>query len=158
MLESTTVTAPSSCTGRLADTVFTAERISESFPTPDGSIRILSGLYVSITSFKEVSKSPTKEQQMQPWFISRISIPEFFKKPLSIPISPNSFSMRTTFSPFKASCKSFCINVVFPAPKKPEIISICVIVPPFFLISLITGFYPYKFIKRDCKHFSQFSL
>ena len=37
---------------------------------------------------------------MQPEFISRISIPASFKKPPSIPISPNSFSIRTTCCPF----------------------------------------------------------
>ena len=38
----------------------------------------------------------------------------------------------TTCSPPIASCKSFLINVVFPAPKKPEIISIFVIIPDLF--------------------------
>ena len=72
-------------------------------------------------------KSPTREQQMQPEFISRISIPASFKKPPSIPISPNSFSIRTTCWPFSASPRSFLIRVVFPAPRKPEIMSILVI-------------------------------
>ncbi len=67
---------------------------------------------------------------MHPEFISRISMPESFKKPPSIPISPNSFSIRTTFSPAIASFRSFFINVVFPAPRKPEIISIFVIMTP----------------------------
>ena len=138
---STTVTAPSNLTSRFSETVFTADKISESLPTPEGSIKIRSGWYCSITSFKELSKSPTKEQQIQPWFISRISIPAFFKKPLSTPISPNSFSIRTTFSPFKASESNFCINVVFPAPKKPEIISIFVIKSSF---GMNTFFYRYK--------------
>jgi len=64
---------------------------------------------------------------MQPEFISLISIPASFKKPPSIPISPNSFSINTTFVSAKASFKSFFINVVFPAPKKPDTISIFVI-------------------------------
>ena len=68
---------------------------------------IRSGWYFSTTSDREVSKSPTREQQMQPWFISRISMPESFRKPPSMPISPNSFSMRTTFSVFRASFSSF---------------------------------------------------
>ena len=89
-----------------------------------------SGVYFVRTSFKERPKSPTKEQQMHPEFISRISIPESFKNPPSIPISPNSFSIRTTFSPAIASFRSFFINVVFPAPRKPEIISIFVIMTP----------------------------
>ena len=100
---------------------------SESLPTPEGSIRILSGAYVAITSLSDVSKSPTSEQQMQPEFISVISIPDSFKNPPSIPISPNSFSIRTTFVPFNASFKSFFIRVVLPAPKNPDIISIFVI-------------------------------
>ena len=103
---------------------------SESLPTPDGSIITRSGVYFVRTSFKERPKSPTKEQQMHPEFISRISMPESFKKPPSIPISPNSFSIRTTFSPAIASFRSFFINVVFPAPRKPEIISIFVIMTP----------------------------
>ena len=81
-----------------------------------------------ITSFREVPKSPTREQQIQPEFISRISIPDSFRKPPSIPISPNSFSINTTCCPFKASDNSFLINVVLPAPRKPEIMSIFVII------------------------------
>ena len=93
-------------------------------------MRTRSGAYFSITSSKEVVKSPTREQQIHPEFISLISIPESFKKPPSTPISPNSFSMRTTFVPFKASLKSFLMRVVLPAPRKPDIISILVIIKP----------------------------
>ena len=107
-------------------TFWTALITSESFPTPEGSIMILSGLYFWITSFKATPKSPTREQQIQPEFISRISIPASFKKPPSIPISPNSFSINTTCSPLYASLSSFLIKVVFPAPRKPEKISIFV--------------------------------
>ena len=78
---------------------------------------------------------------MQPEFISVISIPASFKKPPSMPISPNSFSISTTCSPFHASFKSFWINVVFPAPRKPEITSIFVI---FYASKTKT----YPFIKR----------
>ena len=59
---------------------------------------------------------------------SVISIPASFKKPPSIPISPNSFSIRTSFSPANTSCTSCLINVVFPAPRNPEIISTFVII------------------------------
>ena len=130
---STMVTALFNATSISADTSITAFITSESLPTPDGSMMIRSGLYLVSTSDKDFPKSPTKEQQIQPEFISRISIPESFKNPPSIPISPNSFSMRTTCSPEIASCKSFLIKVVFPAPRKPEIISIFVIVCSFFL-------------------------
>ena len=82
-----------------SSTFWTALITSESFPTPEGSMMILSGLYFPITSFKASPKSPTREQQIQPEFISRISIPASFKNPPSIPISPNSFSIRTTCSP-----------------------------------------------------------
>ena len=44
-------------------------------------------------------KSPVRLQQMQPEFISVTSMPASFMKPPSTPISPNSFSMRTSFSP-----------------------------------------------------------
>ena len=101
--------------------------MSESLPTPDGSISILSGAY-SFTSFVIASlKSPTSEQQIQPALSSVIWTPASLRKPPSTPISPNSFSTRTTFCPLNASAKSFFIRVVFPAPKKPEIISIFVI-------------------------------
>ena len=33
---------------------------------PDGSIKIRSGLYLEITSFNDLEKSPTNEQQIQP--------------------------------------------------------------------------------------------
>ena len=82
---------------------------------------------ISGAFFKAVPKSPTKEQQIQPEFISVICTPASFKNPPSIPISPNSFSISTSFSPLKPSSISFLIRVVFPAPKKPEIISIFVI-------------------------------
>ena len=65
-------------------------------------MKIRSGLYLSKTSLSAVAKSPTNEQQMQPEFISVISIPASFKNPPSIPISPNSFSIRTTFSSVEA--------------------------------------------------------
>ena len=127
---STTVTEPFNTTSISPATSQTAFITSESLPTPDGSIITRSGVYFVRTSFKERPKSPTKEQQMHPEFISRISMPESFKNPPSIPISPNSFSIRTTFSPAIASFRSFFINVVFPAPRKPEIISIFVIMTP----------------------------
>ena len=123
----------------------TALITSESLPTPEGSIIILSGWYLSTTSLREVPKSPTSEQQMHPEFISLISTPESLRNPPSIPISPNSFSIRTTCSPFKASFKSLLIRVVLPAPKKPEIISTLVI-----LINLSAVY--------DCPFISYFQL
>ena len=108
---------------------------SDNLPTPDGSIRIRSGWYFVITSFKFVAKSPTNEQQIHPEFISVISIPASFKNPPSIPTSPNSFSISTICSPTKASSNIFLINVVFPAPRKPEIMSIFVmLISPLTLI------------------------
>ena len=65
---------------------------------------------------------------MQPEFISVISTPASFRKPPSMPISPNSFSMSTFFCPWKASLRSFLMRVVLPAPRKPEIMSIWVMV------------------------------
>ena len=124
---STTATALFNVTFCPSVAFCTAFITSDNLPTPDGSISILSGLYFSITSTKEVPKSPTKEQQIQPEFISFISIPDSFKNPPSTPISPNSFSINTTLCPFKASFNNFFIRVVFPAPKNPETISIFVI-------------------------------
>ena len=120
---STTVTAELFSTSRSASTSATAFMTSESFPTPLGSMMIRSGLYFVRISCRELAKSPTREQQMHPEFISRISIPESFRNPPSMPISPNSFSIRTTCSPATASFRSLRINVVFPAPRKPEIMS-----------------------------------
>ena len=126
LLASTTVVNPF----KVAPSVlafFTAFITSESFPTPEGSIRMRSGLYSVITFLSASAKSPTKEQHMQPEFISLILIPASARKPLSIPISPNSFSIRTIFSPWYASSMSFLMSVVLPAPKNPENISILVI-------------------------------
>ena len=86
-----TRSAPSTCS--------TAVTISESFPTPEGSIRMRSGAKRSTTSRMEARKSPVREQQMQPEFISVTSMPASCMKPPSMPISPNSFSIRTSFSP-----------------------------------------------------------
>jgi len=130
---STTVMEPFSFTSISPATSQTAFITSDSLPTPDGSMITRSGVYFSSTSARDLPKSPTKEQQIQPEFISRISIPASCKKPPSIPISPNSFSIRTTFSPEMASFKSFLIKVVFPAPRKPEMISIFVMSDSFFL-------------------------
>ena len=126
LLASTTVVNPLR-TQSSSSAFSTAKITSESLPTPEGSIIILSGLK-SFTTFLSASlKSPTRLQQIQPEFISLISTPASFKNPPSIPISPNSFSISTTFSPLYASSISFFIRVVFPAPKKPEKISIFVI-------------------------------
>jgi len=109
----------------------TALATSESFPTPEGSIMILAGLYFSTTSLRARLKSPTSEQQIQPEFISVILMPASFKNPPSIPISPNSFSMSTTCWPLNDSAISFLISVVFPAPRNPEIMSTFVIFSSF---------------------------
>ena len=99
-------------------------------------MRMRSGWNWASTSFRALLKSPTREQQMQPEDISEIWTPDSFKKPPSMLISPNSFSISTSFSPGKASASSFLMRVVLPAPKKPEIMSIFVMVSsPFHKIS-----------------------
>ena len=123
---STTATALFKWTPSSAVAPSTARMTSDNLPTPEGSIKIRSGWYWFNTSFNAVPKSPTKEQQIHPEFISVILIPASFKNPPSIPISPNSFSINTTCSPFNASFSIFLISVVFPAPKKPDTISIFV--------------------------------
>ena len=85
------ITAPS--------TRSTARVTSLSLPTPDGSIRMRSGSKLSMTCLRAFVKSPTSVQQMQPEFISVISTPASLRKPPSMAISPNSFSIRTSFSP-----------------------------------------------------------
>ena len=52
----------------------------------------------SMTFLRALVKSPTRVQQMQPEFISVIWTPASCRKPPSMAISPNSFSMRTSFS------------------------------------------------------------
>ena len=91
-------------------------------------MRMRSGWNCSMTLPRASPKSPTREQQMHPEFISEISMPASLRKPPSMPISPNSFSMRTIFSPLRASSSSFLISVVLPAPRKPEITFTFVIV------------------------------
>ncbi len=124
----TTATALPSSMGVVLLALPTARLTSLSLPTPEGSMMTRSGWYCSTTSWRARLKSPTREQQMQPEFISLIWMPESFKKPPSMPISPNSFSISTSFWPWKDSSSSFLIRVVLPAPRKPEIMSIVVIV------------------------------
>ena len=64
---------------------------------------------------------------MQPEFSSLTWMPASRMKPPSMPISPNSFSIRTMRSPTKHSWISFLMSVVLPAPRKPEKISILVL-------------------------------
>ena len=98
-------------------------------------MRIRSGWNWASTSFRALWKSPTREQQMHPADISLICTPDSFRKPPSMLISPNSFSISTSFSPGKASASSFLIRVVLPAPRKPETMSILVMVSsPLFKI------------------------
>ena len=111
---------------------FTARTTSESLPTPDGSIKMRSGLYSASTLRSASPKSPTRLQQMQPEFISVTLMPAPSRKPPSTPISPNSFSISTSLSPVKASLMSFLMRVVLPAPRKPEKISTLVIFLSFF--------------------------
>ena len=111
-----------------ASTALTATITSLSLPTPEGSMRMRSGWNWACTSFSAAVKSPTRVQQMQPEDISEICTPDSFKKPPSMLISPNSFSISTICSPGKASASSFLMRVVFPAPKKPEMMSILVMV------------------------------
>ena len=102
-------------------------------------MRMRSGRNCSITWCRALPKSPTREQQIQPEFISEISMPASFMKPPSMPISPNSFSISTIFSPLRASVRSFLMRVVLPAPKKPEIMSIFVMwIASFQKFSLYT--------------------
>ena len=121
METSATVAQPFSSRSCSLEASSTTLRMSLSLPTPEGSIRMRSGWYVSISSARALEKSPTSVQQMQPEFSSVTWMPESFMKPPSMPTSPYSFSSRTTFSPSKAPPRSFLISVVLPAPRKPEI-------------------------------------
>ena len=107
---------------------------SLNLPTPLGSIKIRSGLKRSITSFNDDAKSPARLQQMHPCDNSLISIFASAKKSLSTLTSPNSFSISTNFSFVIFVFNNRLIKVVFPAPKKPETISILTYI--FLLSSL----------------------
>ena len=99
LFTSATVAKQFSFTSRSSATAATARVTSLSLPTPEGSMRMRSGANWSMTFFSASRKSPTRLQQMQPEFISVISMPASFRKPPSMPISPNSFSMSTSFWP-----------------------------------------------------------
>ena len=134
---SATVTKLFKSSSTSSATPCTALITSDNLPTPDGSMMIRSGLYCVTTSFNALPKSPTKEQQIHPEFISVTSIPASLRNPPSIPISPNSFSISTTFSPFNASFNNFWIRVVLPAPKNPDMISIFAILYYLPLCSIL---------------------
>ena len=135
--ESATVMKLSSSSPASSLTFSTAVITSDNLPTPDGSIIITSGEYSADTFLSASPKSPTREQQMHPEFISLICTPASLRKPPSIPISPNSFSIRTTFCPLYISSSNFLIKVVFPAPKKPEIIVTLLIIMPLYYIIVV---------------------
>ena len=141
LLASTTVVKPLSISSSDC-TPCTARMTSLSLPTPEGSMRMRSGWNCASTFCSASAKSPTRLQQMQPEFISLICTPESLRKPPSMAISPNSFSISTIFSPVYASAISFLISVVLPAPRKPEKISIFVIRIEHFL----SGVTPQNFV------------
>ena len=64
--EAELITISSSC---ISATAFIT---SDNLPTPDGSMIIRSGEYSSSTCFNAFPKSPTREQQIHPEFISLI--------------------------------------------------------------------------------------
>ena len=145
-LPSTTVILPSISISASFSTASIALATSDNFPTPDGSMITRSGWYSSNTFTSALLKSPTSVQQIHPEFISVISIPASFKNPPSIPISPNSFSISTSFSPAHTSLRSFLINVVFPAPRNPEIMSTFVMFTASFLSIFKINKSPDKYI------------
>ena len=98
LFASTTVVKPLS-TSSSDCTPCTARMTSLSLPTPEGSMRMRSGWNCASTFCSASAKSPTRLQQMQPEFISLICTPESLRKPPSMAISPNSFSISTIFSP-----------------------------------------------------------
>ena len=108
--------------------------ISDSLPTPDGSIRILSGLKIFLMSFIELAKSSATEQHIQPAFISLTESPSLSRMVPSILTSPNSFSMMTVLEKSSDSLISFLIKLVLPDPRKPDTIFILV----FFIFILHT--------------------
>ena len=103
-------------------------KISDSCATPEGSIIILSGENSSIIALIDSLKSVTRLQHIHPEFISLTGMFPCISF-LSSPIFPNSFSIITVF-PLFPDIYLF-MNVVFPAPRNPEII--CIIISPVFL-------------------------
>ena len=106
-------------------------------PTPVGSTIRYSGSRVLAMVRMEEAKSDFVEQQIHPSVNSQIfkfSCP--FRKALSMLVSPYSFSMTT-----KSRCifrDISLIKVVFPAPRKPEIINIFIGSPHFTCYSRFT--------------------
>mmetsp|Transcript_56823 Transcript_56823/g.114078 ORF Transcript_56823/g.114078 Transcript_56823/m.114078 type:complete len:267 (-) Transcript_56823:49-849(-) len=90
---------------------------------------------VCLCSFlRPAIRSPRTVQQMQPLFISMIfssvtAVLLVFSKALSMPTSPNSFSMTAIFFPC-ISCRIWFNKVVFPAPKKPVMMVVGVFFAP----------------------------
>ena len=93
----------------------------ESIPTPVGSTTRYSGSMVLAIVRTDEAKSVFVEQQIQPSVSSQILREESDSRAArSIEASPYSFSITAK------SCRDFFaisrINVVFPAPRKPETI------------------------------------
>ena len=72
---------------------------------------------------------------MQPEFISVISTPASLRKPPSMPISPNSFSMRDDLLTVEGLVQQLLMRVVLPAPKKAgDNVDLCHSIAISFLI------------------------
>ena len=94
-----------------------------SIATPVGSITKYSGLTVFAIVSTEAAKSPFTEQQIQPSVNSHIfTLVDSLRTSPSTPEVPYSFS-KIAISFFVCFASSL-INVVLPAPRKPDIISI----------------------------------
>ena len=84
-------------------------------------IRILSGLMKRARFINPLSiliRSPLTVQHIQPLFISKTSSSASTTRSLSIPCSPNSFTITAYFWPC-CSVRILLRSVVFPAPRKP---------------------------------------
>lgn len=100
-----------------------------SLPIPVGSTTRHSGSSEDEIVSSDEAKPSFMEQQMQPSANSRMSTSDVCEISwLSRFTSPYSFSMTTTFLPVRRI--NSLMNVVFPAPKKPEMTSIFTFSPP----------------------------
>ena len=122
---STTVTGAKSVM-RSYSICFRFSTILPSFPTPVGSMTRYSGSTAFAMERTDRAKSPLAEQQMQPSVISQMfTVPlasSVSSRSLSIPAAPYSFSKMANSLP--VCFARALIKVVFPAPKKPDTISI----------------------------------
>ena len=120
----------------------TAFITSDSLPTPEGSMMIRSGanwLYV-LQSGAEIAHQRAADATGV--HLRDLHTGIFKSRRRYFRSHRAEFSMRTIYWLFSASSSNFLINVVFPAPRNPEIMSIFVMLILLYLEKLIVSGLP----------------